>query len=99
MRGDRVVCGGGRWVTRSFQHGLAAGLRGVADFGADAQDFRNDVDCTGFCRLPLKEPAMGFSASDVVPFTQARANHFELADQAKAGDERSSRRTMRATSR
>ena len=28
---------------------------------------------------------MGFSASDVVPFTQARANLSELADQAKAG--------------
>ncbi len=27
---------------------------------------------------------MGFSASDVVPFTQARANLSELADQAKA---------------
>ena len=42
---------------------------------------------------------MGFSASDVVPFTQARANLSELADQAKAGDERSSRRTVGATSR
>ena len=31
---------------------------------------------------------MGFSASDVVPFTQARANLSELADQAKAGAER-----------
>ena len=30
---------------------------------------------------------MGFSASDVVPFTQARANLSELADQAKAGAE------------
>ena len=28
---------------------------------------------------------MGFSAGDVVPFTQARANLSELADQAKAG--------------
>lgn len=31
---------------------------------------------------------MGFSASDVVPFTQARANLSELADQAKAGIEK-----------
>ena len=31
---------------------------------------------------------MGFSASDVVPFTQARANLTELADQAKAGAEK-----------
>lgn len=31
---------------------------------------------------------MGFSASDVVPFTQARANLSELADQAKAGEEK-----------
>ena len=31
---------------------------------------------------------MGFSASDVVPFTQARANLSELADQAKAGAEK-----------
>jgi prevent-host-death family protein len=31
---------------------------------------------------------MGFSASDVVPFTQARANLSELADQAKAGTEK-----------
>ena len=31
---------------------------------------------------------MGFSASDVVPFTQARANLSELADQAKAGSEK-----------
>lgn len=31
---------------------------------------------------------MGFSASDVVPFTQARANLSELADQAKAGVEK-----------
>ena len=30
---------------------------------------------------------MGFSARDVVPFTQARANLSELADQAKAGAE------------
>jgi len=28
---------------------------------------------------------MGFSANDVVPFTQARANLSDLADQAKAG--------------
>ena len=28
---------------------------------------------------------MGFSASDVVPFTQARSHLSELADQAKAG--------------
>jgi antitoxin (DNA-binding transcriptional repressor) of toxin-antitoxin stability system len=31
---------------------------------------------------------MGFSASDVVPFTQARSNLSELADQAKAGAEK-----------
>ena len=31
---------------------------------------------------------MGFSASDVVPFTQARANLSELADQAKSGTEK-----------
>ncbi len=31
---------------------------------------------------------MGFSASDVVPFTQARANLSELADQAKSGAEK-----------
>jgi len=31
---------------------------------------------------------MGFSASDVVPFTLARANLSELADQAKAGSEK-----------
>lgn len=31
---------------------------------------------------------MSFSASDVVPFTQARANLSELADQAKAGAEK-----------
>ena len=31
---------------------------------------------------------MGFSASDIVPFTQARANLSELADQAKAGAEK-----------
>ena len=31
---------------------------------------------------------MGFSARDVVPFTQARANLSELADQAKAGAEK-----------
>lgn len=37
---------------------------------------------------PAKEPAMGFSASDVVPFTQARANLSELADLAKAGAEK-----------
>jgi prevent-host-death family protein len=36
----------------------------------------------------LQEPDMGFSASDVVPFTQARANLSELADQAKAGTEK-----------
>ena len=35
-----------------------------------------------------KEPVMGFSASDVVPFTQARAQLSELADQAKAGAEK-----------
>jgi prevent-host-death family protein len=31
---------------------------------------------------------MGFSASDVVPFTVARANLSELAEQAKAGAEK-----------
>jgi prevent-host-death family protein len=31
---------------------------------------------------------MGFSTSDVVPFTQARANLSDLADQAKAGAEK-----------
>ena len=31
---------------------------------------------------------MGFSASDVVPFTVARANLSELAEQAKAGTEK-----------
>ncbi len=31
---------------------------------------------------------MGISASDVVPFTQARANLSELADQVKAGAEK-----------
>jgi len=31
---------------------------------------------------------MGFSAGDVVPFTQARAKLSELADQAKAGAEK-----------
>jgi len=31
---------------------------------------------------------MGLAASDVVPFTQARANLSELADQAKAGAEK-----------
>lgn len=31
---------------------------------------------------------MGFSANDVVPFTQARANLSDLADQAKAGAEK-----------
>ncbi len=31
---------------------------------------------------------MGFSARDVVPFTQARANLSELADQAKGGAEK-----------
>ena len=31
---------------------------------------------------------MSFAASDVVPFTQARANLSELADQAKAGAEK-----------
>lgn len=31
---------------------------------------------------------MGFSTRDVVPFTQARANLSELADQAKAGAEK-----------
>ena len=37
---------------------------------------------------PPPEPLMGISASDVVPFTQARANLSELADQVKAGAEK-----------
>jgi antitoxin (DNA-binding transcriptional repressor) of toxin-antitoxin stability system len=36
----------------------------------------------------LKEPVMGFSANDVVPFTQARTHLSELAEQAKAGAEK-----------
>ncbi len=43
------------------------------------------------CRILLsiiKELAMGFTTGDVVPFTQARANLSELADQAKAGAEK-----------
>ncbi|WP_244292474.1 type II toxin-antitoxin system Phd/YefM family antitoxin [Xanthomonas hyacinthi] len=36
----------------------------------------------------FQESIMGFSASDVVPFTLARANLSELADQAKAGTEK-----------
>jgi antitoxin (DNA-binding transcriptional repressor) of toxin-antitoxin stability system len=35
-----------------------------------------------------KEPLMVFSASDVLPFTQAHAQLSELADQAKAGAEK-----------
>lgn len=35
-----------------------------------------------------REHTMGFSARDVVPFTQARANLSELAEQAKAGAEK-----------
>jgi prevent-host-death family protein len=31
---------------------------------------------------------MGFTASDIVPFTQARANLSELAEQVKAGAEK-----------
>ena len=34
-----------------------------------------------------REPVLGFSARDVVPFAQARANLSELAEQAKAGAE------------
>jgi prevent-host-death family protein len=37
---------------------------------------------------PNKERTMGISASDVVPFTQARANLSDLADQVKAGAEK-----------
>jgi prevent-host-death family protein len=37
---------------------------------------------------PAEEPHMSISASDVVPFTQARANLSELADQVKAGAEK-----------
>src|SRR5664279_3500551 len=40
------------------------------------------VNCTEFCTFN-EEQAMGFSAADVVPLTQARANLSELADQAK----------------
>lgn len=47
-----------------------------------------DVKCTEFCHPYPKELIMGFSASDVIPFTQARANLSELADQAKAGAEK-----------
>lgn len=36
----------------------------------------------------FQESTLGISASDVVPFTQARANLSELADQAKAGAEK-----------
>jgi prevent-host-death family protein len=43
--------------------------------------------CTILSSL-FKELAMGFSTGDVVPFTQARANLSELADQAKAGTEK-----------
>jgi prevent-host-death family protein len=46
------------------------------------------IDCTEFCNQTSKEPTMAFSASDVVPFTQARAKLSELADQAKAGAEK-----------
>jgi prevent-host-death family protein len=48
----------------------------------------DQVDCTEFCHPFQQEPTMGFAASDVVPFTQARANLSELADQAKAGAEK-----------
>jgi prevent-host-death family protein len=34
------------------------------------------------------EPDMGFTTSDIVPFTQARANLSELAEQVKAGAEK-----------
>jgi len=46
------------------------------------------VNCTEFCYLRSKKSAMGFSARDVVPFTTARANLSELADQVKAGAEK-----------
>ena len=42
---------------------------------------------------------MGFTASDIVPFTQARANLSELAEQVKAGAEKIITRTARAMSR
>jgi prevent-host-death family protein len=48
----------------------------------------NEVGCAGICQLPDEEPAMGLSATDVVPFTEARVNLSELADQAKAGAEK-----------
>jgi len=35
-----------------------------------------------------KESAMGISTTDVVPFSQARANLSDLAEQAKAGAEK-----------
>lgn len=36
----------------------------------------------------MSEAIMAFTASDVVPLTQARANLSELADQVKAGSEK-----------
>jgi hypothetical protein len=39
---------------------------------------------------------MGLAASDVVPFTQARANLSEWADQARQVPKKSSPRTARA---
>lgn len=48
-----------------------------------------EIGCTEFCHLPtLQGASHGFFCSDVVPFTQARANLSELADQAKAGAEK-----------
>jgi antitoxin (DNA-binding transcriptional repressor) of toxin-antitoxin stability system len=48
----------------------------------------NGVDCTEFCQAAFEKPAMGFSARDVVPFTQTRVNLSELVDPAKAGAEK-----------
>ena len=49
-------------------------------------------------RSGTKGPAMGISASDVVPFTQARATLSELAEQVKTGAEKIITRNGRATS-
>ena len=50
------------------------------------------VACAEFCHLKScnssLEPWMGLSASDVIPFTQARATLSELANQVKAGAEK-----------
>jgi prevent-host-death family protein len=59
-----------------------------AAFGHLQRDAGRSYDAQNSVICPAKEPAMGFSARDVVPFTQARANLSELADQAKAGAEK-----------